>query len=329
MPSESYAIDLKETVDLGGAPQHLRIRGTKPENPVVLFLHGGPGVADRHWVLRHQSRLAAECTLACWDQRGAGLGYDGKRARTEKLTVDAMVGDAACVADYLRKKFARESIIVVGHSWGSILGVLLAQRHPGGIAAYVGMGQFVNGAENERLSYEFVVGEAERRGNKKALKDLARIGAPVAGRYRTMKDMMTQRDYMTRFGGGEYKGSSSIWSSMIFPLLKSPEYGVFDLPRYARGAFYSLEQLWDEVVSFDFNTLVPELAMPVFLTEGRHDRNTPVSLAETWFDALRAPSKKWVWFEESAHSPIKEEPGKWGEEMLKIIRETANTAGGI
>jgi pimeloyl-ACP methyl ester carboxylesterase len=127
---------------------------------------------------------------------------------------------------------------------------------------------------------------------------------------------------MTKFGGGEYKGHSSIWASMIFPLVKSPEYGLFKLPGYAKGAFWSLEQLWDQVVEQDFWTSVPELKMPVYLTEGRHDQNTPPVLAQRWFDALKAPKKQWIWFEESAHSPIKEEPGKWGKELLKIVKET-------
>lgn len=329
MPRETYAIDIRETVEINGAGQSLRIRGASAENPVVLFLHGGPGVADRHWVLKNQSRLASACTLACWDQRGAGLGYDAKRARTEKLSLDLMVEDAQGVVDYLRKKFKKDKVLVVGHSWGSILGVLLAQKYPEGIAAYVGMGQFANGPDNERISYEFVVDEANKRGNKKALKDLQRIGAPVGGRYKSMQDMMVQRDYMTKFGGGDYKGSSSIWSSMIFPLLRSPEYGLLKLARYAKGAFYSLEQLWDEVVAQDFIASVTELKMPVYLTEGRHDKNTPVELSLKWFDALKAPAKKWIWFEESAHSPIKEEPERWGEEMRKIIRETVKNTNGL
>lgn len=320
MAGKKWAVDLRETIDLDGAAGHLRMRGTDEKNPVLLFLHGGPGVADRHWVLKHQSGLADACTLVCWDQRGAGLSHD--RHCGDRLTLDRMVRDASLVVEHLRRKFNREKIHIVGHSWGSVLGVLLAQRHPEAIAAYVGMGQFAHGPENERLSYDFVMGEALRRRDRKAVADLVRIGEPVDGKYRTMKDMMVQRDYMTKYGGGEYKGKSSIWTSMVIPLVLSPEYRLRDLPRYARGAFSSLEQLWDEVVAQDFISSVPALSVPVVLTEGRHDRNTPVELAQQWFDGLEAPYKEWIWFEESAHSPIKEEPEAWGAAMREILKIT-------
>jgi pimeloyl-ACP methyl ester carboxylesterase len=322
MPKSSYALDIKETLAIDGSVQHLRIRGTDPANPVLLFLHGGPGVADRHWVLGHQSGLADACTLVCWDQRGAGLSYDAGRAKTEKLSIARMVDDASAVLDHLKARFSKDRIFIAGHSWGSVLGTLLVQKRPESVAAYISIGQVVHGPENERLSYEFVVNEAERRGDKKALKDLARIGAPVNGKYKSMKDMTAQRNLMTKYGGGEYKGRSSIWMSMIVPLMSSPEYGLFALPRYARGAFYCLGQLWDEVSSLDFFTAVPELKVPVYMTIGRHDKNTPAELSQKWFEALKAPHKEWVWFEESAHSPYKEEPEKWGEEVRRIIRET-------
>ena len=321
MSKATYALDTREVLDIGGSRQHLRIRGTNPDNPVLLFLHGGPGVADRHWVLAHQSGLADVCTLVCWDQRGSGLSYDARRAKTEKLSIARMVDDASAVLDHLKTKFHKDKIYIAGHSWGSVLGTLLVQKRPESIAAYIGIGQVVHGSENERLSYEFVLNEAKRRGDARALKNLARIGAPVNGRYRSMKDMTVQRNLMTKYGGGEYKGKSSIWMSMILPLVKSPEYGLFALPRYARGAFYCLGQLWDEVVSLDFFTAVPELKVPVCLTIGRHDKNTPVELSLKWFESLKAPHKEWVWFEESAHSPYKEEPEKWGRTVRGILMQ--------
>ncbi|MCL1847491.1 MAG: alpha/beta hydrolase [Coriobacteriia bacterium] len=322
MAKQSYALDYREIVTLGGIAQHIRVRGTSENNPLLLFLHGGPGVSDRHWVLKDQSGLSDVCTMVCWDQRGSGKSYSKAQSR-EKMTLDNMVGDAKELIDYLCTKFNKEKVFIVGHSWGSVLGVLLSQRYPQRIAAYVGMGQLVNLDENERLAYKFVWDEANRLGDKKALRDLTRIGEPVNGSYGSLDNLITQRNYMTKYGGGAYNHKENIWSSVVIPVLVSPEYSLLDLLRYARGSFYSLGQLWDEIIaSVRFDQTVTELEVPVYITQGVHDQNTPSSIAQKWFDTLRAPHKEWIAFEQSAHSPIKEEPELWG----RVIRERLFTS---
>jgi pimeloyl-ACP methyl ester carboxylesterase len=313
-----YPIDFCENVPINGTVLNLRGRGTDPDKPVLLFLHGGPGVCDRHWVLKYQSALAEDCTMICYDQRGAGKSYTSLQAK-EKMTVSLMVEDARAVIAYLQERFHKERISIVGHSWGSCLGTLLAQRYPDCIDTYVGMGQLANGPENERISYEFVLAEATKRKDEKALRNLARIGAPQNGLYRSLEDLQVQRDYMTKFGGGGYKESESLLKSLIIPLILSPEYSLFDLPKYAKGAYYNLRQLWEEVATSNFQKTVTSLKVPVLITQGRHDQNTPSALAEAWFDQLDAPKKDWVWFEESAHSPIKEEPERWGRVIAEKL----------
>lgn len=315
---KKYAIDYKEAIPVNGTRLHLRVRGTDAKNPLLLFLHGGPGVCDRHWVLKYQSGLSDVCTLVCFDQRGSGKSYTAEQAK-RAMTIDQMVEDARIVIEYLCAKYKKDKLYIVGHSWGTCLGTLLCQRYPEHIAAYVGMGQFVNGSKNEQLSYDFVMQQAQKRKDAHAIAELNRIGAPVRGEYRSMDDMMVQRNYMTKFGGGCYREKESMWRSMIIPLLKTPEYTIFDLPRYASGAFYCLRELWHEIVALRFDETVMTLDVPVIITQGDHDQNTPTILAHAWFDALDAPSKKWISFSESAHSPIKEEPEAWENAMRHVL----------
>lgn len=315
----TYTIDTAQVIELGGVRQNIRIRTTDESLPVLLFLHGGPGVCDRHWVMAYQSALASVATMVCWDQRGAGLSYD-RRAPLDALTVDRYIEDAAGLCVWLKERFGKEKILIVGHSWGSLLGVLLSQRYPEHIAAYIGMGQFVDGPENETLSYQFVVDEATKRGDQKALADLARIGPPQQGLYKSHADMMVQRDYMTRFGGGVYGESESMMKSLVLPLLRSPEYSLPSLLGYYNGSMKTLKQMWPQVVAHHLGETVPALDVPVFLTQGRHDFNTPIPIAQKWFDALKAPRKEWIWFERSAHSPIKEEPEEWGKAVAEIVQ---------
>ncbi len=313
---QKFPIDEHLKVPVNGTTLDLRIRGTSTSNPVALFLHGGPGICDRHFILRDQAPLTDACTLVCLDQRGSGKSYTRAQSKRE-MSVDQVVEDARIVVEFLCDRFRKDKIYLVGHSYGSFLGVLLCQRYPKHIAAYVGLGQLADGPENERISYEFVWNEAQKRGDAKAIADLTRIGAPVRGFYKSLDDLTVQRNYMTKFGGAAHGESESIFTSMVLPVLRSPEYTLFDLIRYANGAYYNLRQLWKPVIGCEFIKTVRSLDMPVYITQGKFDRNTPPELAKAWLDALDAPKKEWIWFENSAHSPIREESARWNE----IFRE--------
>lgn len=314
----SYAVDYDEFVEINGNRQNIRVRAAKEGLPVILFIHGGPGVCDRHNVMKYQSSLAEYFTLVCWDQRGSGKSYF-KGVKDQQLSLDLYVDDAAKLVDLLCQKFGQQKIIVAGHSWGTIIGTPLAYKHPEKIAAYIGQGQFVDGEQNERLSYEFCLEEARRRGDKKALKKLEGK-APVKGKYPDDKTMMAQRDCLSKYGGSNYKNSGGMIKSMLIPLIKSPEYKLSDIVKYAKGGLYLSKVLWDDAVRQNYFDIT-SLKMPVIITQGRHDFNTPSSLARKWFDNLDAPYKKWFWFEESAHSPICEEPEKWGECVKEALFE--------
>ena len=311
---QAFPIDEHLRPELNGTTLDFRIRGTNAQNPVLLFLHGGPGICDRHFVLKDQAPLTDVFTLACFDQRGSGKSYTREQGK-KRMDMELVILDAIAAVDFLRERFHQEKVYLAGHSYGSYLGVLLCQRIPEKISAYIGTGQLADGPENERISYEFVLGEAKKRGDQKALKDLARIGAPVNGFYRSLDDLTVQRNLMTKYGGAAYGKKESMMSSMILPILRSPEYSLPDLMKYASGAFYNLRELWREVIVCDFPKTAPKLSVPVFITQGRHDRNTPPELARRWFDALDAPKKEWIWFEQSAHSPIREEKDKWNETL--------------
>lgn len=315
-----YEIDTAEDIELGGVRQNIRIRTKDKSRPLLLFLHGGPGVPDRNWVMQYQSGLADCATMVCWDQRGAGLSYR-KDLSDEELTVERFVADAAELCRLLMERFGQDGVYIVGHSWGSLLGSLLAEGHPELVKYYVGMGQFVSGPENEQLSYGFVVEQARKNRNEKALRELEKAGAPKGGLYASQSAMMTQRKWLSKFGGAAYGKDEAMIQSLVVPLLKSPEYPLRKLPGFYRGSMRSLSAMWPQIVKYDLREQVKSLAMPALMTEGRHDYNTPVSLAEQWFAALDAPKKQWVWFERSAHSPIKEEPETWQKAVVAALFE--------
>ena len=317
-----YLLDERLDIDVNGDKQNIHIRSNNVDKEVLLFVHGGPGVPDRTWVMPKQSKyLADHCIMVCWDQRMAGINYR-KKDIDKPITIDMMVEDMKAVVDYLRNRFNKEKIYFVGHSWGSMLGVCYLQKYPETIKAYVGMGQFINGEQNEQMSYDFVVNYAKQHNNKKALADLEKIGAPIKGIYAGdwFDSMMVQRNYMTKFGGGCYKEKESIFSSVLIPFITSHEYPIIPgLYRYAKGSYHCLRKLWKEALLLEFDKNVKEINVPVYLFQGDHDQNTPTVLAKAWFDSLKAPYKEYVPFHESAHSPIKEEEELWGKTLVEKL----------
>lgn len=312
-----YAMDFSEWVDIRGDRQNIRVRSMSADAPVLLMLHGGPGICDRHEVLEHQSALASDFTLVMWDQRGSGKSFR-REILSSPVSAEDYVLDAEAMLRYLCGRFGKRRIIVEGHSWGTVVGTRLCVRCPELISAYIGQGQFVNGAANEELSYRFCVDEARRLGDEKTLAKLL-SGPPAEGRYPNRAAMMTQRDCLARYGGGCWKERSGLIRTLLLPLLRTREYSLADIAGFARGATYLSDRLWSEIVALRFDETVRSLSVPVLLTMGRHDYNTPSELARQWYDALSAPKKDWVWFENSAHSPMQEEPELWSAAVRGFI----------
>ncbi len=278
-----YKTDESNAVEYNGEKYYLRIRGQNEKNPVVLFLHGGCGSPDRAHIMKYQSPLADRFTLVCWDQKGSGLAYDKDEAKKVVLTKELYVNDAYNVVCYLKKRFGKEKIIIVGHSFGSVLGVWLAKSYPSDIAAYIGVGQAVDYDENEILSYRFTLAEAKRRGDVKASEKLAEIGEPAGGKYNGnhFKSQSIQRSWLHRYGGAKYGNIKPYFFELLTedaPIILR-EYSLYGAVKYIKGINYCLNSpIAAENPDFLNNTR--ELKVPVYLLLGRHDYNCCSELSE-------------------------------------------------
>ena len=318
-----FAIDKSETINFKANKYYLRIRTCNENNPVVLFLHGGCGSPDRAQVIEYQSPLAEKFTLVAFDQRGAGYAYDSKEAKSLDLTKEIYVEDVHNVVDYLKQRFNKDKVIIVGHSFGSVLGVWFAQQYPQDILAYVGVGQCVDYVENEKLSYAWTLKEAERLGDKKSVKILKEIGAPLEdGKYKEnhQKCLMKQRAVLHKLGGATYANRKSYWLELLFhevPIMLK-EYSICGMIKYIKGLSYSPNTTLGRTDP-DFMNTAKSLDVPVYLLLGHHDMNCVYTLAEKWFIQLQAPDKKLIWFENSAHSPQWEESESWNRNFTEVI----------
>ncbi len=319
---QKYAVDSKETIEFNEQNYYLRILSANVNNPVVLFLHGGCGSPDRAHMIKYQSPLAKEFTLVAWDQRGSGLAYNKKEAKTLSITKEIIIEDAYNVVQYLKKRFEKNKIIIAGHSWGSALGVWLAQRCPEDIEAYVGIGQVVDYIKNEEMSYQWTLEEAKRIGDKHSIKKLLNIGYPENGTYANnhVSSLMKQRAVLHKLGGATFKNRKPYWQELLYrdiPLIIK-EYGIKGAIKYIKGISYSTAQPMAKD-NPDFMNKAKELDVPVYLLLGRHDINCVHTLAQEWYNSLIAPKKRLIWFENSAHFPQWEESDAWNKSFLELF----------
>ena len=304
-------------VEAGGVRQSVVLRGRGPVP--VLLVHGGPGASLLPFArgLARETRLEDAFTLAYWEQRGTGRSRG--RLTAADLSLKAIVADAEAVAGWLAARFGRAPL-VVGHSWGTVVGVLLAARRPGLVAAYVGAGQVVDVREQERRSTAWACAQATAAGDGRATRTLDRLGEPP----HSALGMVRQRAVLARYGGVWHgHGQAALVLAGLRDALATPEYSLGDLWRQARDPLFSLRALMPDKLGVDLARQAPRLDVPAWFVAGRHDQITPLALVRPYVDALVAPAgKRLVVFEHSAHLPFAEEPARFEA----VVREAAGVA---
>ncbi len=301
---------------LGGVEQSIVIRGRDANAPILIWLHGGPGL-DETGMWRHfNATLENHFVVVYWTQRGTGRSYAAAIPPTS-MRISQFVSDLDELVAYLTTRFHQRKVVLVGHSWGSTIGVAYTQAHPDKVAAYVGTGQVVSGAEGERRTYRFTVEEAKRRNNGSAIKELVTIGPPPY----PVDALLTQRKWLNEFGGAWHKPTSMPY--LLWTSFQASEVTWLDGVYFQRGQDFSLGALYHETERVNWLRSAPNFQMPVFFLLGRYDRNADADLARTYFMRLRAPEKRLFIFESSAHSPPFEQPAAFNDVLIRVVLPAA------
>lgn len=319
-------IEEAQAVAIGGIEQWISVRGRDRRNPILLFVHGGPASTELPVSWLYQSGWEDYFTVVQWDQRGAGKTYvaNDPKAVEPTIGVDRMVADGEEVVQWLREHYGKRKIFVLGHSWGSIIGLELARRHPDWLHAYVGMGQMIYGRDNERIGYEWALRAARDDGNAEAVKALEGIAPyPRADGSATVDQILVQRQWVIYYGGLTWRRRDFDYALDAAKL--SPDYTRQELSP-EDGIGESLPRLLSTLLAYDVRG-VRQLNCPVFIFAGKYDYETPSELAVAWLTALHAPLKGLVRFEKSAHMMELEEPGKMLVHLVEDVRPIAEKAG--
>jgi pimeloyl-ACP methyl ester carboxylesterase len=307
-----------EKIKIGGVDQWVLIRGNKIDNPILLKLHGGPGQAEMATV--HFNKLLEQDFIVVeWDQRGAGKSADAIDPESA-MTVNQFVQDTHELTEYLLKRFHQKKLILVGSSWGSVIGLKAVKEYPDLYRAIVSTGQIANFTAGMQVGYRFLMDEAKRRNDQGAQDELAKIGPPPYFGAAASSKQEQYGKWLTKFGG--------LWhSSQEFDrvgwMLSSVEYAWPEKIRYTSAAQKSFNILMPQLAAINMNVDVSSVAVPVYFAEGRYDRMAPFEVSQQYFAALNAPKKEWIWFENSAHFPQWEESEKFHDLLTKkVVPET-------
>ena len=314
-------------IDVNDCAQWLSIRGRDRRNPVLLYLHGGPGSPTMPEAWTFQSPWEDYFTVVQWDQRGAGKTYASNDPAliAPTMTGDQMIKDTEYVVRYLLERLRKKKLFALGHSWGSYLGLELARRHPDLLHAYIGTGQIVNTQRSERDGYDFALRNAKRDANETAvaaLEGLAPYPGPIGSL--TVDRISVQRQWLVYYGGLTKNRSSFDYDSDAWRF--SPEYTDRDIRLADAGSLFSLTHLLAEVERMNFDDLA-SVGCPILILQGRYDYETSYTVARQWFELLRAPHKDFVTFENSSHMAPLEQPGQYLECLVSLARPLAVSDG--
>lgn len=305
-----------ESVDLNARSEWISIRGQNKNNPVLLFLAGGPGGSQMAAVRHELSELEKHFVVVVWDQAGSGKSYS---AGNENLTVNTYIEDGLALTEYLRNRFNHEKIYLVGESWGSALAVFLASKSPDYYHAVIGTGQMVDFLETENLDYDKAIEIATEKGDNDKINKLKENGRPpYYGSDVTWKSA-EYLNYLSSYMNSNPKIQNSGYQT--FRDIFSSEYSILDKINYLRGIVNTFNYVYPQLYDIDLRTDYSKIDVPIYFFLGRHDINAPISLVENYLNVLEAPHKEIIWFENSGHSPWINESDRFVRELISISKQ--------
>ena len=320
-------VNAMQKVRINNTDQWIYMSGAREDNPVILWLDGGPGGSEVGWVRQYLGPLHADFTVVCWDQRGTAKSYHAVR-NPKDLKVADYVQDVIELSGYLAERFNQEKIYLVAHSWGSVIGLLAAQSHPELFHAYVGVAQHINSIENDSIGWDMIHAGALAAGESKVVKLLEQQGKPP---------------YATLLADGTVEGDGEKYYNLLsrlytysphapadagFDSMKmflASEHTWLDKLNLVRGLLKGVKVVYPQLAFLDFEKQATKLELPVFIVNSRYDYTCVATITERWFNQLQAPVKNMLWLENSGHNGVYTEPEAFISYMKEVVLATTQT----
>lgn len=304
----SDSIAEKVFVEINGYEQGMIIKGLNVGKPVLLIVHGGPGLSDYFLSKLYKTGLEEKFVVCYWEQRGTGLSFKNDMDQ-ELFNTEQFINDTIEVTNYLRERFNEEKIYLLGHSWGTYLGLMAAKREPDLYSAYIAMSQIVNQKDSEVEAYQYMLDLYTKQGNKKMIKKLSEYHIDDEKGLLIYRNSALRDQAMHDLGIGTMHHMDSVIKGIFLPSLKCRDYTIKERVNIWRGKVFSREsKMIFSIDDFDARIDVTSLDIPIYFLSGIYDYTTSYALQRDYFEKIDAPVKGFYTFQESAHSPIFEEP---------------------
>ena len=294
--AQGSPIDTAAAVDIGGIKQWVSIKGTNKGNPVLLFLHGGPGNSAMSYASKFSGELQKHFVVVHWDQRESGKTAE-LNASDKPLSAALIESDAIEVINYLRRRFSQDKIHVMGHSWGGFLALKIAADHPDLLKACLAVSPMVNQLESERMSLKWMLDKAKQENNQEALKELQEVSIPFANG----EQLYFHRSWLLKMAGRKSPAKSFVetWATKWL-------------------------DVFNEASAINFFVTAPQIECPVYFLVGHKDYQTHFKVTEDYYNLLKAPAKELYWFENSGHNLTASDPGRLQEIVINDILPKIN-----
>ncbi len=293
------SISVLKQIEINGSNQEVMIRGNDKNNPVIIFVHGGPGCPETHYVRKYQDLLEQDFTVIQYNQRGSGKSYHFSEDYSN-LSINLLVDDLLALTDYVRDELKTDKIILVGHSFGTMVGIKAAYQAPEKYLFYIGIGQVGDFWTGELEALEYCLVQATNRNKSRDIKAIEACRESILNQREPF-----QRKFVWKYGGAVRLINEKV--DLVTGLLLNPEYNLGDAVRYAAGLVVSNKLLWEDIKQSKLPQEVPELKIPCYFVSGNYDYLTPIQNSKNYFNTIIAPTKEFIVFNDSAHFPHFEE----------------------
>lgn len=311
----------KAFLTIGGVQQGMFIRSKNINNPVLLYLHGGPSFPNYFLFDKYEPGLEDFFTVCYWEQRGGGLSYSSD-VTLQSMNFKQLSEDAIEVSEYLRNRFGKDKVFIMAHSGGTPIALLSIAKAPELYYAYITMAQITNQSESEKIAYKFMLDAYKDKNNNDAVNELLQYDVMssdtnISGFYRSV----VRDKSMHELGIGTMHKMNSIFYDIFLPVWMCRAYTLSEKISIWKSKFFFLPKtnLNDELLSTDFSKMIQQIDVPVYFFSGKYDLTVNIDLSKKYYESLIAPSKGFYTFDNSAHSPLFEEPEKAIEIFKKDV----------
>jgi pimeloyl-ACP methyl ester carboxylesterase len=302
------SISVLEQIEINGTKHEIMIRGQDKSNPILIFVHGGPGCSEIPYVTKYQDLLEKDFTIVHYDQRGSGKSYHFFEDYSN-LSSELLVNDLLAITDYISGRFGKEQVLLAGHSFGTYIALQAANKAPEKYSAYIGIGQMSNTIQSESDTLRYCIEQAESAGNENDIATLKGLTSKIE-----QGKILTPRDIVRKYGGASRLINDN--GDYIEGFLLHPEYNLLDVIRYSCGIRVSQDVLFAESINNPLSKTVTSLKVPCYFIMGQYDYMTSSESAKSYLNLIDADKKEFISYSNSAHYPQFEEKDKFARWLI-------------